>query len=109
MDLTGLVAKLTAAGPHAEQLAGAALAKTAMDIVARAQSIVPVDTGYLRSSIGADIDRAALTADVGPTAHYGGYVENGTSRMAPRPYIGPAFDAIAPKLEQVLARIDPLS
>ncbi len=82
--------------------AGAAVAKTAYDIEATAKVLVSVDTGNLMNSISSDVDRAALDAVIGPTAHYGGYVEEGTSRMAPQPYLGPAFDRHAPALQRAL-------
>jgi hypothetical protein len=35
-------------------------------------------------------------AEIGPTASYGIYVELGTSRMRPQPYLGPATEKHAP-------------
>lgn len=85
------------------RLAGVALAKTAADIEADAKAFVPVDTGNLRASISRTVD--GLTAEIGPTANYGAYVEFGTSRQAPAAYMGPAFDRHAGQLEQALARL----
>ncbi|MEV8638097.1 HK97-gp10 family putative phage morphogenesis protein [Streptosporangium sp. NPDC051023] len=76
-----------------ESMTRAAVKKTGFDTVAGAQNLVPVDTGNLKSSIGVDFDADELGFVAGPTAHYGGYVELGTSRMAPKPYLGPAFEA----------------
>lgn len=92
-------------------LAGARLVvrKTGHDTVRGAQQLAPVDTGHLRSSIGVDIDPDGLGFEVGPYASYGHFVEWGTSRMSPQPYLLPAFDAQLPAafeaLEQVLARM----
>ena len=65
-----------------------------------ARTLAPVDTGNLRSSIGVTADTGwrgeVLTATVGPTAHYGRYVEEGTSRMGPQPYMMPAADRHEP-------------
>ncbi|MGI5155822.1 HK97-gp10 family putative phage morphogenesis protein [Microbispora sp. CA-102843] len=76
--------------------------------VAGAQAIVPVRTGNLKNSIGVDFDPDGLGFEAGPTASYAPYVEWGTSRMAPRAFLGPAFDrAIADgveALEEVLGR-----
>ena len=47
----------------------------------------------------------SLRAEVGPTAEYGAYVEYGTSRMAPRAYMGPAFDRHAPDLVTAVEQI----
>lgn len=55
----------------------------------------PVNTGNLRASIGTTVTGGGdvITAEVGPTASYGHYVELGTSRMAPQPYLFPAAEA----------------
>lgn len=59
-----------------------------------AKIAAPVDTGYLRNSISARITGNAntSTATVSAGANYGAYVEFGTSRMSPQPYMIPAFD-----------------
>jgi len=80
-----------------------AVAKTAHDIEATAKTLAPVDTGNLQGSISTDIK--GLTAEIGPTASYAIFVETGTSRMAPQPFMGPAFDRHAPELEQALGAI----
>jgi HK97 gp10 family phage protein len=66
-------------------------------LVARqARRIVPVRTGRLRESIHvtpeteagfAGVAQAGVVAD----APYAGFVEFGTSRMSPRPFLGPAL------------------
>lgn len=67
-------------------------------IVARverdAKALAPVDTGNLRSSIHTTVSATARSArgEVGTDVHYAPYVEYGTSRMAPQPFIGPASD-----------------
>jgi HK97 gp10 family phage protein len=72
------------------------VSKTAHDIEATAKIFAPVDTGHLESSISTTVD--VLTAEIGPTAEYGDYVERGTHnddgsvRMAAQPYMGPAAD-----------------
>ena len=59
---------------------------------------VPVDTGFLRSSItvgradGGSLRPGDLSAQVGPEAKYGGYVEYGTSRAGAQPYMTPASE-----------------
>lgn len=84
-----------------------AVRKAALDVQRDAKVIVPVDTGFLRSTIGVDLGPRSdagprvhgpteYTAEIGPTAHYGGYVEWGTSRMAPQPYMAPALDRQTP-------------
>lgn len=70
----------------------AATRKTAAEIEGTAKMLCPVDTGFLRSSIGSDVALSGLSAEIGPTASYGAFVELGTSRMAPEAFMGPAFD-----------------
>lgn len=97
-EINRLAADLTKAGVSAGIKAAAAIKKSAMDIERDAKIAAPVDTGHLRNSISADV--RGLHAEVGPTAEYGVYVEYGTSRMSPQPYLGPAFDRNAPLLER---------
>lgn len=83
--------------------AGRAIAKTARDIERDAKAIVPVDTGNLKNSIGTDTGE--LSAVIGPTADYGVYVEEGTSRMGPQPFMRPAFDRRKEGLVQAIEQI----
>lgn len=83
--------------------AGQAIGKTAHDIERDAKLIVPVDTGFLRNSITSDID--PLSAEIGPTAKYGEYVEDGTSRQEPQPYMRPAYDRNKDGLVRALEQI----
>ena len=78
-------------------LATAVVKKSALELEGLAKDFCPVDTGYLRSTIGTDLESGGsdITAVVGPTADYGAYVEFGTYRMAPQMYMGPAFDIAA--------------
>lgn len=66
------------------------------DIVDLAKSIVPVRTGYLRSTIYHKVEDTNL--EVGASAHYAAYVELGTSKMSARPYLRPSVDANREKL-----------
>lgn len=81
------------------------VAATGLRTVADAKTAAPVDTGFLRSTIGMTVDPDGLGMEAGPTAAYGGYVEHGTSRMAPQPFMGPSFDRQLPGFEQGLAQI----
>jgi len=71
--------------------------KTGHDMVANAQAVAPVDTGHLKASISVDFDEAGLGFEAGPTAYYGLYVEQGTSRMSPEPYMTPTADHVLPQ------------
>ena len=89
--------------------ARAVVAKTTADVEATAKKLAPVDTGALRNSIGSDVIDLddAVQGVVGPTVNYAGYVEYGTSRMSPQPYLNPALAeheaAFVAALEQVSA------
>lgn len=106
-ELANLAADLSAAGEKAQNMAADAVAKTAADIAADAKVFAPVDTGNLRNSIGYDItqDSGGVEAEVGPTASYAQFLEHGTSTMAPRPFLGPAFDRRSPGLESAMKNL----
>lgn len=55
-----------------------------------AKAICPVDTGRLRNSITNAIDTEANAVYIGTNVEYGPYVELGTSRRNPHPYLRPA-------------------
>ena len=55
-----------------------------------AKAICPVDTGRLRNSITNAIDTEANAVFIGTNVEYGPYVELGTSRRHPHPYLKPA-------------------
>lgn len=59
-----------------------------------ARELVPVRTGYLKSTIAAEIGEASIgevTAEA--SAEYAQYVEFGTYRQMPQPYFIPAIEA----------------
>jgi HK97 gp10 family phage protein len=74
--------------------------------------LVPTDTSNLKNSIsvgrpgqGKDsLQPGDLTAEVGPTAEYGAYVEFGTSRMGAQPYMTPASEKAGEWFVQTMAR-----
>ena len=69
-------------------------------VVEEAQSIVPVRTGTLQRSIRWQGGNGEYS--VGSPVNYASYVEFGTSRMAPRPYLTPALEHNIPLLKQDL-------
>lgn len=103
-ELEAYAARLTEAAATLKARASAAVRRTAYAVEADAKALAPVDTGNLRNSITTSVTLAgtAITAEVGPTAEYGGYVEYGTSTQGPQPFLGPAFDRRAPQLEAAL-------
>ena len=73
---------------------------------------VPVRTGRLRHSIRAKLSvgrsstKLTLIADaaVGGRESYASFVEYGTSRMSPRPYLKPGADRMTGSLERLLRK-----
>jgi HK97 gp10 family phage protein len=68
-------------------------------------------TGFMRNSITSDFQGSNADVAVGttgPEAEYAPYVEHGTSRQAPQPFMGPAADEVEPTFYAALESIDPL-
>ena len=95
-DLNRLEFDLQRAGLVVAHQASRIVVKTGHDVVRDAQAFCPVRTGNLRSSISVDFRYNGLEFEAGPTSSYVGFVERGTSRMAPHAYLGPAFDRNVP-------------
>lgn len=106
-EMGRLAADLATAGVRASARAGTAMGKALNDISAGAKNRAPVDTGNLRNSISVELQNrgGTIRGEVGPTARYGGFVENGTSRQRAQPYLRPATDAVLPGYEQALGQI----
>lgn len=107
-ELQGLERDFEKSGAKVTQLAEAIVAKTAHDIEVTEQVFAPVDTGFLKGSISTDVN--GLTAEIGPTASYGDYVDRGTknedgsTRMVAQPYVDPAVDAHEPSFGTALGK-----
>lgn len=86
------------------QRASQAVRKAALDIEARAKQVVPVRTGNLKNSIQTTME-SDLTAVVETAVEYAPYVELGTRRMAPRPFLGPAAEAVKPSFEAAVTEL----
>lgn len=70
------------------------LARVGITIQNEARRLAPVDTGRLRSSIQASEvrrDARGPYVEVGTNVEYAPFVEFGTSRQRPRPFLRPAF------------------
>ena len=91
-------------GPVVTARAKLVLEKAARDVEARAKAVVPVDTGALKNSIQA-AQEAPLTWAVNVGQGYGIYVEFGTHRMAARPYLTPAVEAVRLGFELAMGQV----
>ncbi|MEM3577576.1 MAG: HK97 gp10 family phage protein [Candidatus Bathyarchaeia archaeon] len=76
------------------------LASWAADVKALAKQLVPVRTGYLRSTIYSKIQE--WIAEIGAEASYALFVEFGTRYMQACPYLYPAIQEHLPRLEQII-------
>lgn len=106
-EMNRLATDLGSASVKVGARAGQVMGKALNDIRAGAANRAPVDTGALRNSITTQVSRSGtvIRGEVGPTASYGAYVENGTSRMRAQPYLRPATDAVVPGYESALGQI----
>lgn len=66
--------------------------QTGDDIVKDARSLVPVKEGNLHDSIYSEPVGDGYEIEVGAGMDYAGYVEFGTSRQSPQPYLVPAIE-----------------
>jgi HK97 gp10 family phage protein len=76
------------------------LVEWAEGVKTEAKRLVPVRTGYLRSTIFARIQE--WTAEVGAEAAYAANVEFGTRYAMAQPFLQPAVQARLPELERVM-------
>ncbi len=76
------------------------LASWAADVKAEAMRLVPIRTGYLRSTIYAKIQE--WVAEIGADAAYALFVELGTKYMQAHAYLYPAIQEYLPQLETVV-------
>jgi HK97 gp10 family phage protein len=78
------------------------LASLAAEIKAEARRLVPVRTGYLKSTIYARIQE--WVAQIGADAAYALFVELGTRHMRAQPYLWPAIQEYLPQLENTICQ-----
>lgn len=81
-----------------ERGAATAVRQTGREIVKKARTKVPIDTGHLRDSIrveAIDDHRALVTVDTRDESHhsYAAFLEYGTVKMAAQPFFIPAVES----------------
>ena len=102
-ELNTLAADLGKAPATVIKRATTVIKKTAYDIERDGKAFAPVDTGNLRSSISTTA--RGLVAEIGPTAEYAVFVEEGTSVHAPQAFMGPALDRNTPAFVSAMEKI----
>lgn len=109
-QVLAIKAAFAARAANAPRMARAAVRKACLMVEAGAKQRAPVDTGFLRNSISTTVrdTKDGAVGEVGPTANYGGFVELGTSRMGPQPYLRPASDAVEPSFTALLEKLGEL-
>ena len=76
--------------------------KYAARILSDARSRVPVQTGYLKNSGHLRFEDGGMSCTIAFSANYAAFVELGTSRRGPTPYLKPAFDLAVPAFKAEL-------
>ena len=77
------------------------LEASAYQIEKQAKANCPVDTGYLRNSIKADVDN--LEANIGTDVFYAPFVHDGTYKMEARPFLESAAETVLDDIEDRIA------
>jgi HK97 gp10 family phage protein len=108
-EMNTITAELEADKGAVGRKAAVVVRRYALEVERFGKLFAPVDTGALKNSITTDVEGdgrfGAITASVGPTVHYGKYVEYGTRYMAPQAYMGPALDRVGPSFVAACAAI----
>lgn len=86
------------------QALGVVVKKAAFDVVARAKTLAPVDTGALKNSIEAK-PAGRLTWEVVVGQEYGVYQEFGTTTNRAQPFLGPAVEAVRASFIKATGRV----
>jgi len=102
-EVDSLARTLIGKAASVEKAAQTIVAAGAYSIQRTAQSIVAVDTGATKNSIGVDVE--GLFAEIGPTTEYAPFLEGGTSTQAAQPFMGPAYDRNLPIIERAVAKL----
>ena len=97
-DLGRLITTLDVHVEAVSDRAVLATRKSTLDMERIAKSIVAVDTGALKNSIHIEESSSfgSFASSVIADTNYAVFVERGTSRMAPQPYMAPARAAVEP-------------
>lgn len=106
--LNELVGDLTRAGLTAGARAEAVLDRVADDVADTAEDLAPKGTRPhadedLAPSI--HVTGSGGVREIGPSARHGLFMEEGTYKDPPQPYMGPALDQRAPEFEREMEEL----
>lgn len=107
ITITGMDSLDTAVRAKIERIktqVSAAVQGAGIDCQAGAKQDCPVDTGRLRSSIQY-VPTGRYSCQVGTNVFYGKFVELGTRKMGPRPFLFPAYQSAKKTLRDELSAI----
>ena len=106
-QVSALAADLRNASAQTQIKATQVVKKVGYDAVAVMQSEVPVRTGALKNSVGLDFTSSGggMTAEVGPSVEYAGYVAYGTRYMPPNPYDLRTVERVSPGFVEAMSRL----
>lgn len=83
------------------------VAKAAEDVKQEARRRAPVRSGKMRDSISVSI--SGLTAEIGPTVYWAPFIEYGTVRQRPQPFMWPAADIAERRMMREAQKIGEIS
>lgn len=77
------------------------------EVRSEAETLCPVDDGQLRQSLHVRMGESASGAqgEVVADVPYAAFVELGTCKQAPQPYLYPAFVLVRPKVSAMLQKL----
>lgn len=70
-----------------------------------AENLCPVDAGDLKASLRVRMEGEGTSGQVVADVPYAAYVELGTFRSAPQPFLYPAFALVRPKVPAMLKQL----
>ena len=83
-----------------------AIKECALAIQSDAKRVCPYKYGRLRGSISTDLSRISdFEASVGTNVEYATYVEYGTYKQSPQPYMRPAYNKNVAKLQTKINKV----
>lgn len=104
-NIDSIISQLSNFGEDAIRAAAKELTDTAHEVEAEAKNNIKrnktVDTGRLLGSVITEIKGSGVNteAEIGTNVEYANYIEYGTSRMAAKPFLIPAFASKTDGLE----------